>query len=286
MHVYSFPPPAAPFVKQQINKVGRFSFSNLSPAVPVTGWSSDGTSPGTLVSDSILDVVGSSGLVTVHALVRLGRNSTSGIPTVQLVVNGAVVDSVEAQPNSTQFGNTDPLRGRPSWLQWTGSINAGDDIMLSALRTTSTTGYVNDGSYLLIEPGNTTYTMQRMYKNTSTFSVPNSRAIVTGWTADAKYPGSTVSSNQLATTLSGTGTARAYIVSTGNNSPVEAYLMMDGVDIGSVTIPGSDATGYWITVPNVTFTGSNLLKLEARRTNTSFTRAIEDNSPVIEASIP
>ncbi|ANA87385.1 minor tail protein [Gordonia phage Orchid] len=285
LNIVAYPPTVTivSLVKQQINKVGRFSFSN-SAAIPVTGWASDATNPAVLVSDSILDVVGN-GVGTVKAFVRMGRNSTSGVPTARLVINGVTVDSVDVNPSSAQFGNTDPLRGRPCLLQWTGTLNAGDDIRLDGIRTVSTTGYVNDGSTITVEPGNTVKTIQRMYKNTSAFSCPNSRSLVTGWTLDAKYSGGSIVSDRLNTTLTGVGTARAYVVGTSNNSPAEVWLVMDGVDIGMITIPGSDQTGYWIEVPNVTFTGANVLSIETRRTNSASTRSLENDSIVVEALV-
>ncbi|QKY78490.1 hypothetical protein SEA_ZITCH_44 [Gordonia Phage Zitch] len=269
--------------RQKMTKAGRFAFAN-NAAIPVTGWASDPTDPATIVGDSTLDVAGS-GEATVHAFVRAGKSSVSGTPTVRLVINGVTVDSVDILPASTQFGHTDPLRGRPCYLQWAGTVVAGDDIRLDGIRTTSTTGYVNDGSELWIDPGNTAVTRQRMYKNTSGFTIANSRGIVTGWTADAKYPGASVSSNQLATTLVGVGTARAYVVGNSSGSPAELFLMLNGVEIGMITIAGGDQSGYWIEVPGVTFNGSDLLSIEARRTNSSSTRALEDNSPVVEAFI-
>ncbi|AXQ62948.1 hypothetical protein SEA_ASHERTHEMAN_41 [Gordonia phage Ashertheman] len=273
---------AAGIAKQSMVKAGRFAFAN-NAAIPVTGWTSDPTFPATIVGDDTLDVVGA-GAATVRAMVRAGRNNTSGTPTVRLVINGVTVDSVDIVPTSL-FGNTDPLRGRPCFLQWTGTLAAGDDIRLDGIRTVSTTGYVNDGSEVVVEPGNTTVTRQRMYKNTSTFTCANSRGIVTGWTADTKYPGGTVSSNQLATTLAGVGTARAYVVGNSSGSPAEVFLMMNGVEIGMITIAGGDQSGYWIEVPGVTFDGSDLLSIETRRTNSSSTRALEDNSLVVEASV-
>ncbi|OCH81018.1 hypothetical protein [Gordonia sp. UCD-TK1] len=269
--------------RQKMIKSGRFSFAN-SAAIPVTGWLSDPTNAAVIVSDHTLDVAGS-GSATVHAFVRAGKNSTSGTPTVRLVINGVTVDSVDVLPSSTQFGHTDPLRGRPCYLQWVGTVAAGDDIRLDGIRTTSVTGYVNDGSELWVDPGNTSVTRQRMYKNTSAFTIGNSRSIVTGWTADAKYAGGSVSNNQLATTLVGVGTARAYVVGNSSGSPAELFLMMNGVEIGTLTIPGGDQSGYWIEVPGVTFAGSDLLSIEARRTNSSSTRALEDNSPVVEAFV-
>ncbi|QTF81850.1 hypothetical protein SEA_GUEY18_65 [Gordonia phage Guey18] len=265
-----------------MNKVGRESFTSTS-AVTITGWSSDATYPATIVSNAIDTVL--SGNVTVHAKLFLGRNSVSGTPTARLVINGATVDSVDILPSSAQFGNTDPLRGRPCYLQWNGTVSSGDDIRIDGIKTTSTTGYVNEGSTVAIEVGNTTVTRQRMYKNTSAFSAPNSASIVTGWTADAKYSGSSVSSNQLATTLNGTGTAEAYVVATSGNSPIEVNLVMNGTTIGTTTIPASDQTGYWITVPGVTFDGSDLLSITARRTNSSFTRSLENDSCVVQAYI-
>ncbi|QEM41574.1 minor tail protein [Gordonia phage Forza] len=240
---------------QRMNKVG--DQSTTSSTQQVLGWESHAPAPATIVSDA-LDVQGG-GASTVHATLWFTRNSTSGNVVMNLLVNGTIVDTFSITSTSTITGS-----GRPHYLMWNGTLAAGDDIAISIGRTISTTGTILGGSYVQVDPGNTTYQMRRMWKSTSQ-TPGTSRTQVSSMVADARYSSST-SSNSLVVDMAGTGTARAavQITNTHATSTCTAYLVKNGTDIGSVTFQPSEDGTKWIEVPT-TFVSGDLLRLDAIR---------------------
>ncbi|QGJ92138.1 hypothetical protein PBI_LAUER_29 [Gordonia phage Lauer] len=270
------------FLRQQINKDVFQSFGSSSNVVATM--TSDATYPATVVNNGI-EVAGTTSQATIHAFIKGGRNNISGNAIFDLHLNGVAVDSYTLTPVQQMANNSTSPAQRPIRLQWTGSIAAGDDIQLIGRRTVSTSGMWHPGTHVYIEPGNTTYTMQAMYKNTSGYSLSTTQSTVTGWVADStKYTGSSVNaSHQLVTTLVGTGGVRAHIACDSGAAVSDFRLMMNGTEIGSVTIPASDQSGYWIDVPNITFDGSDLIWLTASRPGSS--RNVVANLSVIEAYV-
>ncbi|QGJ92021.1 hypothetical protein SEA_KEELAN_57 [Gordonia phage Keelan] len=270
------------FSRQQINKDVYQSVSSTSNTIATM--TSDATYPATVVSNGI-EVVGATNPATIHAFINSGRNNISGNAIFDLLLNGVAVDSYTLTPVQQMANNSTSPAYRPIRLQWSGSITAGDDIQLAARRTISTSGYMHPGTYVYIEPGNTTYTMQAMYKNTSNYSLSTTQSTVTGWVADStRYTGSSVNaSHQLETNLVGTGGVRAHIACDSGAAVSDFRLIMNGTEIGSVTIPASDQSGYWINVSGITFDGSDLIWLTASRPGAS--RNVVANLSIVEAYV-
>lgn len=271
------------FARQQMIK-STFTSISTTTDTEMDGWSSDPAHPAVLAGNTL--VVQGSGLATIHTLLYLGKNSVSGTPTVRLKVNGVQVDSVDVLPTSVAFGNTETSgTARPYRHMWQLNLAAGDVVSVTWSRSTSTAGYAHPGSLLWLEPGNSAYTMQRMYKSNAAMTLGATRAQVTGWTADAKYSGSTVTSNALATTLTGTGTVRAYVVITDTvATTADVFLMVNGVDVGSASWAAGESGGKWIEATGVAFTGANVVRLDA--VCGASNRSIVANSPVVEALVP
>ncbi|QGF20284.1 hypothetical protein SEA_SIXAMA_105 [Gordonia phage Sixama] len=240
---------------QRMNKLGDFAISGS--VVQATGWQSHAPTPAVIVSDA-LDVQGG-GASTVHTTLWITRNSTSGNIVLNLVINGSVVDTFSITSASTITGS-----GRPHYLVWNGTLNASDDVTISVGRTISTSGALLAGSYVQVDPGNTTYQMRRMWKSTSQ-TPGTTRTQVSSMVADSRY-GSSLSSNSLVVDMAGTGTARAavQITNTHATSTCTAYLVKNGTDIGSVTFGAAEDGTKWIEVPT-TFVSGDLLRLDAIR---------------------
>ncbi|ANA86558.1 hypothetical protein SEA_APHELION_59 [Gordonia phage Aphelion] len=257
--------------RQRMNKAGDFAINGV--ATPVTDWGSDPTFPATLQSYGMAAQGG--GTVTIHALVWITRNSTSGSIVVQLKVNAAVVDQISA-PAGTITGS-----GRPHHLMWTGTINHGDLVHLNGQRTISTSGALLAGSYVYVEPGNTTYTMRRAWK-TSSQSLTATRSTITNMAIDPRY-GSSVNSSQLVVDTAGAGIARAAVqITDTTSSSCTLFLMKNGVEIGSVSFAAGESGTKWIEVPT-TFVSNDMLRLEGVRATAG--RAVGLGT-TIEALIP